>query len=48
MTVDWDRDGDTDLLLASSYALLHFVSRDYIEHGYVSARLVESSPDAKP
>ena len=23
MAVDWDRDGDTDLMLASSYALLH-------------------------
>jgi hypothetical protein len=40
MAWDWDHDGDTDLLLASSYALLHFVSRDFIEHGYLEARIV--------
>jgi FG-GAP-like repeat len=40
MVADWDRDGDSDLLLASSYALLHFASRNFIEQGYVEARIV--------
>lgn len=46
MALDWDRDGDTDLLLASSYALLHFASRDFIEHGYKEAKLVPDTPEA--
>jgi hypothetical protein len=39
MAVDWDRDGDTDLMLASSYALLHFASRNFVENGYAAARI---------
>jgi hypothetical protein len=39
IAMDWDRDGDTDVLWASSYSLLHFASRDFMEHGYVKARL---------
>jgi hypothetical protein len=48
MAVDWDRDGDTDMLLASSYALLHFASRDFIEHGYIAAQIVDAGSDATP
>lgn len=41
MAVDWDGDGDVDLLYASSYSLVHFVSRDFLEHGYLKAQVVE-------
>ena len=41
IAIDWDRDGDTDIVWASSYSLLHFASRDFIEHGYVEAKLVQ-------
>jgi hypothetical protein len=39
MAIDWDHDGQTDLLLGSSYALLHFASHYFVEHGYVEAEL---------
>jgi hypothetical protein len=42
IAIDWDRDGDTDLLLASSYGLLHFASRNFIENGYAVARIVSA------
>ena len=40
LALDWDRDGDIDMLWASSYSLLHFASRDLIEGGYRPARVV--------
>jgi hypothetical protein len=40
MAIDWDRDGDTDLMIASSYALLHFASRNFIDNGYAHATIV--------
>jgi hypothetical protein len=42
MAIDWDHDGQVDLLFASSYALLHFAAHHFLEHGYVEATL--SSP----
>jgi hypothetical protein len=39
MTMDWNHDGQVDLLFASSYALLHFAEHHFVEHGYVEARL---------
>jgi len=41
--LDWNRDGDLDLLWASSYSLLHFAERDFVEHGYIEAQLVTTS-----
>jgi len=41
IAVDWDQDGDADMLVASSYALLHFASRNFIDHGYAEARVIE-------
>jgi hypothetical protein len=43
LALDWDRDGDTDVLCASSYALLHFASREFTERGYVAAKLVKGA-----
>jgi hypothetical protein len=43
IAIDWDSDGDVDVLFASSYALLHFASRDFIERGYTTGS-VKSSP----
>jgi hypothetical protein len=37
--IDWDHDGQTDILFASSYALLHFAAHHFLEHGYVEAQL---------
>jgi hypothetical protein len=39
IAIDWDHDGEPDLLLASSYALLHFAAHHFVEHGYVEAEL---------
>ncbi len=39
LAVDWNQDGDIDLLWCSSYSLLHFAERDFIDHGYVEATL---------
>jgi hypothetical protein len=39
MAIDWDHDGQTDILFASSYALLHFAAHHFLEHGYVEASL---------
>ena len=39
MAIDWNHDGQTDLLFASSYALLHFAAHHFVEHGYVEAAL---------
>lgn len=40
MAIDWNHDGQVDLLFASSYALLHFAEHHFIESGYVEAKLV--------
>ncbi len=47
LAVDWDRDGDTDLLLATSYGLLHFASRNFLENGYAMARIVSRDSDGQ-
>jgi hypothetical protein len=39
IAIDWDRDGDVDIVWCSSYSLLHFASRDFVEHGYVSGKI---------
>lgn len=39
MAMDWYHDGQTDLLLASSYALLHVGAHHFVEHGYVEAQV---------
>lgn len=39
LAIDWNRDGDIDLLWCSSYSLLHFAERDFIDRGYVGATL---------
>jgi hypothetical protein len=41
--IDWDRDGDDDIVWCSSYSVLHFASRDFIEHGYLEA-VVDNTP----
>jgi hypothetical protein len=35
--VDWNRDGDTDLLISSSYGVCYLFERSYIEGGYAEA-----------
>jgi hypothetical protein len=40
IAMDWDQDGDVDLIWASSYSLLHFASRDFVERGYAPARVL--------
>ena len=39
IAVDWNRDGQIDLIFASSYAVLHFAEHHFVEHGYVEAKL---------
>lgn len=39
LAMDWNHDGQVDLLFASSYALLHFAEHHFVEHGYVEATL---------
>jgi VCBS repeat protein len=39
IAIDWDHDGQPDLLLASSYAHLHYAAHHFVEHGYVEAQL---------
>ena len=41
MAIDWNHDGQVDLLFASSYSLLHFAEHHFVEHGYVEARIGE-------
>ena len=37
--IDWNGDGDDDLLVSSSYHTVYLLERSYIEHGYAEARL---------
>jgi hypothetical protein len=39
--VDWNRDGDDDLLI-NQYGYERFVERSFIEHGYIKGELVSS------
>jgi FG-GAP-like repeat len=39
MAIDWNHDGQVDLLFASSYSMLHFAAHHFVEHGYVEAKL---------
>jgi hypothetical protein len=39
IVIDWDRDGDDDIVWAASYSVLHFASRDFMQTGYLKARL---------
>ena len=39
IAIDWNHDGQIDLLFASSYSLLHFAEHHFVEHGYVEARI---------
>ncbi|MFB3903698.1 MAG: FG-GAP repeat domain-containing protein [Acidobacteriota bacterium] len=32
--VDWNRDGDVDLVISSSYCHLYFMDHSFVEHGY--------------
>ncbi|MGB7188698.1 MAG: hypothetical protein WBD10_01050, partial [Acidobacteriaceae bacterium] len=40
--VDWDRDGDKDLLVASSYGFVYLFDGSFISHGYAEAQVVRS------
>ncbi|MCP4644488.1 MAG: VCBS repeat-containing protein [bacterium] len=44
--VDWNRDGDVDLLFAGSYSFLHVAERSYLEGGYASCTMgvIETRP----
>jgi hypothetical protein len=39
MAIDWNHDGQVDLLFASSYSMLHFAEHHFVEHGYVEATI---------
>ena len=47
MAVDWDRDGDTDLMLASSYALLHFASLIFLSRTVMRRHGFEMRGDSR-
>lgn len=36
--VDWNGDGDGDLLISSSYGVCYLFERSYIDGGYAEAR----------
>ena len=38
---DINRDGDLDIVLASSYGVLYFVERTFIEQGLAEARIIK-------
>ena len=38
--LDWNRDGDLDLVFASSYAFLYFAERTFLDVGYARGQLV--------
>jgi hypothetical protein len=38
--LDWDDDGETDICVASSYGVLYFFDRCFLERGYAKARTV--------
>jgi hypothetical protein len=40
--VDYNRDGDEDILFDTSHRLTAFVERSFLRHGYRSARIVAS------
>jgi len=40
--VDWDRDGDKDLLVASSYGFVYLFDGSFLNHGYAEAQIVRS------
>jgi len=42
--IDWNRDGDVDLLMASSYAFLFFADRDFLEGGYAEGEFIDAEP----
>ncbi|HWR13441.1 MAG TPA: VCBS repeat-containing protein [Terriglobales bacterium] len=39
--IDWDQDGDQDLLVASSYGFVYRFDGSFIEHGYAKADLIK-------
>jgi len=38
--VDWDDDGDEDLLVSSSYSVAYLLERSYLDGGYAEASVV--------
>lgn len=45
--IDWNRDGDLDLILASSYSFCYFAERSFLENGYAEAEII-SDPERRP
>ena len=37
--IDWNGDGDEDLLISSSYHTVYLLERSYVEHGYAEGSL---------
>lgn len=38
--MDWNGDGDIDLLVATSYLILYFFERSYLDNGFISATIL--------
>jgi len=45
--IDWNRDGDLDLIFASSYSFCYYAERSFLDDGYAEAKLV-GQPERKP
>jgi hypothetical protein len=40
--VDWNEDGDVDLLARASYGYLCWYERSFLEHGYAAASVLRA------
>jgi hypothetical protein len=38
--VDWNGDGDEDVMIASDYLYFNFAERSYLERGYANGQLL--------
>lgn len=45
--IDWDHDGDKDLLIASSYGFVYLFDGSFVEHGYAEGEIVRSEQSAQ-
>lgn len=45
--IDWNRDGDLDLILACSYSFCYYAERSFLDGGYAEAEII-SEPERRP
>ena len=45
--IDWNRDGDLDLMIASSYSFCYYAERSFLDAGYAEAEMM-GPPEQRP